>query len=55
MNLSNLNIHTIVKKDFIEIMPISILHKKIIFFIIYLLEDKHELRLGMLDTSPMYL
>ena len=25
------------------------------FFIIYLLEDKQELSLGMLDTSPTYL
>ena len=24
-------------------------------FIIYLLEDEHELSLGMLDTSPMFL
>ena len=29
-------------------------HQKF-FFIIYLLEDEHELSLGMPDTSPMYL
>ena len=29
--------------------------KKNSVFIIYLLEDEHELSLGMLDTSPTYL
>ena len=50
-----LNIHTTIKKNYIKIMPSSTSHKKIIFFIIYLLEDEQELSLGMLDTSQTYL
>ena len=46
LNLSDLNIHTTINKNYIEIMPSSIpRHKK---FIIYLLEDEQELSLGML-------
>ena len=50
----DLNIHATIKKNYIEIMPTSIPHKKYLF-IIYLLEDEQELSLGMLDTSPTYL
>ena len=55
MNLSDLNIHTMIKKIYIEIMPKYHSASKILFFIIYLLEDEQELSLGMLDTSPTYL
>ena len=48
LNPSNLNIHTTIKKNHIEIMPSSTLHQKFCFFIIYLLEDEQELSLGML-------
>jgi len=54
LNLSDLNIHTTIKKNYIEIMPSSTPHQKF-FFIIYLLKDEQELSLGMLDTSPTYL
>ena len=53
LNLSDLNIHTTINKNYIEIMPSSIPRQK--KFIIYLLEDEQELSLGMLDTSPTYL
>ena len=43
----DLNIHTTIKKNYIEIMPTSTPHQKF-FFIIYLLEDEQELSLGML-------
>ena len=55
LNLSDLNIHAMIKKIYIEIMPKYHSASKIIFFIIYLLEDEQELSLGMLDTSPTYL
>ena len=54
LNLSDLNMHTMIKKIYIEIMLSSIPHQKFIF-IIYLPEDERELSLGMLDTSPTYL
>ena len=54
LNLSDLNIDTPIKKNYIEIMPSSI-HIKNSVFIIYLLEDEQELSLGMLDTFPTYL
>ena len=43
----DLNIHATIKKNYIEIMPSSTPHKSSVF-IIYLLEDEHELSLGML-------
>ena len=55
LNLSDLNIHITIKKIYIEIMPKYHSASKILFFIIYLLEDEQELSLGMLDTSPTYL
>ena len=45
LNLLNLNIHTTIKKIYIEIMPSSTPHQKFLF-IIYLLEDEQELSLG---------
>ena len=54
LNLSDLNIHTMIKKIYIEIMPKYHSASKILF-IIYLLEDEQELSLGMPDTSPTYL
>ena len=54
LNLSDLNIHTTIKKNYIEIMQVAFRIKNSVF-IIYLLEDEQELSLGMLDTSPTYL
>ena len=54
LNLLNLNIHTTIKKIYIEIIQVALRIKKSVF-IIYLLEDEQELSLGMLDTSPTYL
>ena len=51
----DLNIHITIKKIYIEIMPKYHSASKILFFIIYLLEDEQELSLGMPDTSPTYL
>ena len=42
------------KKITLRIMLGSIPHPNSVF-IIYLLEDEHELSLGMLDTSPTHL
>ena len=50
----DLNIHTTIKKNYIEICQVAF-QKKNSVFIIYLLEDEQELSLGMLDTSPTYL
>ena len=47
LNLSDLNIHTTIKKNYIKIMPSSTPHQNSVF-IIYLLEDEQELSLGML-------
>ena len=46
LNLLDLNIHTTIKKNYIEIMPTSIPHQNYLFFIIYLLKDEKELSLG---------
>ena len=54
MNLSDLDIHTTIKKNYIKIMQVALRIKNSVF-IIYLLEDEQELSLGMLDTSPTYL
>jgi hypothetical protein len=42
---------------YFKLIKIVLVHvtSKIIFVIIYLLEDEQELSLGMLDTSQMYL
>ena len=57
MNLSGLNIHTMIKKIYIEIMPNAKVSLRIknSLFIIYLLEDEQELSLGMPNTPPTYL
>ena len=54
LNLSYLNIHATIKKNYIEIMPSSIAIKNSVFTI-YLLEDEQEIKLGDADTSPTYL
>ena len=43
------------KENYIEEYARKHSTSKILFFIIYLLEDEQELSLGMLDTSPTYL
>ena len=54
LNLLNPNIHTTIKKIYIEIAKVSLRIKNSLF-VIYLLEDERELSLGMPDTSPTYL
>ena len=54
LNLSNLNIHTTIKKFCIEIMPSSTPHQKFCFYHLPT-RDEQELSLGMLDTSPTYI
>ena len=52
-SMMDLNIHPIIKNiTWINMLGSNI--KKIVF-IIYLLEDEHELSLGMLHTFPTYL
>ena len=53
LNHLDLNIHATI--NYIENYTRWHSTSKILFFIIYLLEDEQELSLGMLDTSPTYL
>ena len=54
LNLSDLNIHTQLRRITLKLCQVAF-HIKNSVFIIYLLEDEQELSLGMLDMSPTYL